>query len=111
MQVCAKRAYFRADVKRALLDVFSSHTLANGTQGVFHPDHFTFGQPVYLSTLFAAAHAVDGVESVKITAFRRQGSPDPKPLADGVLTFGRLEIARLDNSANFPDRGVRLHCT
>ena len=106
MQVCAKRAYFRADVKRALLDVFSSHTLANGTQGVFHPDHFTFGQPVYLSALFAAAHAVDGVESVKITAFRRQGSPDPKPLADGVLTFGRLEIARLDNSANFPDRGV-----
>jgi predicted phage baseplate assembly protein len=106
MQVCAKRAYFRADVRRALLDVFSNRTLANGAQGVFHPDHFRFGQPVYLSTLYAAAHAVEGVETVKVTRFRRQGTPDPKPLADGVLAFGRLEIARLDNSPNFPDRGV-----
>ncbi len=106
MQVCAKRSYFRADVKRALLEVFSSHTRDNGVKGVFHPDHFTFGQSVYLSTLFAAAHAVDGVETVAITVFRRQGTPDPRPLIDGVLTFGRLEIAQLENSASFPDRGV-----
>jgi len=56
--------------------------------------------------LYAAAYAVDGVDSVKITVFRRQGTPDPTPLATGVLTFGRLEIARLENSASFPDRGV-----
>jgi hypothetical protein len=106
MQACAKPEYFRAEVKRALLDVFSSRLLDNGTKGVFHPDNFTFGQPVYLSPLYAAAHAVAGVDTVKISVFRRQGTPDPKPLIDGVLPFGRLEIARLENSPNFPDRGV-----
>lgn len=106
MQVCAKRDYFRADVKRALLELFSSRVLADGRLGVFHPDNFTFGQTLYLSRLYAAAYAVDGVESVKITTFQRQRSPDPKPLADGKLEFGRLEIARLENSASVPDRGV-----
>ena len=43
---------------------------------------------------------------MKITVFRRQGTPDPKPLITGILPFGRLEIARLENSASFPDRGV-----
>jgi predicted phage baseplate assembly protein len=106
MQVCAKREYFRSDVKRALLDVMSSRVLADGTKGVFHADHFTFGQPVFLSRLFAAALAVDGVESVKVTKFRRVGTVDPKPLADGKLEFARLEIARLDNDPSRPERGV-----
>jgi len=106
MQVCARRDYFRADVKRALLDVFSSRTLADGTRGVFHPDHFTFGQPLYLSRLYAAAYAVDGVESAKISLFQRLGTPDAKSLADGRLDFARLEIARLDNDPSLPERGV-----
>ncbi|MEP6779517.1 MAG: putative baseplate assembly protein [Gemmatimonadaceae bacterium] len=106
MQICAKRDYFRSDVKRALLESFSDRILSNGTKGVFHADNFTFGQPIYLSVLYAAAYAVDGVDSVKITVFQRQGTPSLQGLIDGVLTFGRLEIAQLENSASFPDRGV-----
>ena len=106
MEVCAKREYFRSDVKRALHERFSSRVLADGTPGLFHPDRFTFGQPIFLSALYAAAQAVDGVETVRITRFGRQGQPDPKPLADGRLDFGRLEIAQLENSRDFPDRGV-----
>ena len=75
-------------------------------RGVFHPDNFTFGQTVYLSPLYAAAQAVPGVESVRITTFQRQGTPDPKPLADGKIELHRLEIARLDHDPNFPERGV-----
>lgn len=106
VEVCARRTYFRSEVKRALADVLGSRVLADGRKGVFHPDNFTFGQPVFLSRVYAAAYAVDGVESVKITKFQRQGSPDPGPLEKGKLDFGRLEIARLDNDANFPNRGV-----
>jgi hypothetical protein len=106
MQVCVKSGYFRSDVKQALLEVFSNRDMPDGRRGAFHPDNFTFGQPVYLSRLYAAAQAVDGVESVRITQFERQGTPDPKPLDDGKLTFARLEIARLDNDPNFPERGV-----
>ena len=106
MNVCAKAGYFRSDVKAALLRVFSSRTLPDGSRGVFHPDNFTFGQPLYLSVLYAAAMAVEGVESVQITVFQRKDFPSPKPLNDAVLTFDRLEIAQLDNDANFPERGV-----
>ena len=108
MTVCAKAYYFRSDVKAALLNVFSNRVLPDGTRGVFHPDNFSFGQTVYLSPLYAAALKVEGVAAVKITTFQRQASPDPNQLAlkAGKLTLGRLEIARLDNDPNFPERGV-----
>jgi hypothetical protein len=61
---------------------------------------------VYLSAIYAAAHAVPGVASVQIDKFQRQGGDDPTYLIDGALPLGRLEIARLDNDANFPEHGV-----
>ncbi len=106
MQVCVRPDYFRSDVRKALLQLFSSRTLPDGRRGLFHPDNFTFAQPVYLSALYAAAQGVPGVVSVTITRFQRQGVDDPKPLEDGVLGLARLEIARLDNDRNFPERGV-----
>jgi hypothetical protein len=106
MQVCVKPGYFRSDVKAALLQIFSNRILPDGRKGVFHPDNFTFGQPVYLSPLYAAAMAVSGVASVKITAFQRQGMPSTEALDKGFLSLGRLEIARLDNDPDFPERGI-----
>lgn len=106
MTVCVKPDYFRADVRAALMRVFSRGWLADGSRSLFHPDNFTFGQPVYLSTLYEAAQAVQGVASVVIDSFQRLRFPDPKPLDDGVLKLERLEIARLDNDPNFPERGV-----
>jgi len=106
MQVCAKREYFRADVKKALHDVFSKRVQPDGRTGVFHPDRFSFGQPVYLSRLYAAAYEVDGVESVVISKFRRLGSRDTRALDEGKLEFRTLEIAQLESDRNFPDRGV-----
>jgi hypothetical protein len=106
MHVCAKPDYFRSDVKAALLEIFSNRILPDGRRGVFHPDKFTFGQTVYLSPLIAAAQAMDGVGSVEATVFQRQGQDDVKPLQDGFLPMGRLEIARCDNDPNFAERGV-----
>lgn len=106
MSVCVRREYFRADVKRALLEIFSARRLPDGRTGIFHADTFSFGQPLYLSRLYATAYEVDGVESVEVTTFQRQGTPDPVPLAAGKLDFGRLEIARLENDPSLPERGV-----
>jgi predicted phage baseplate assembly protein len=107
MTVCIKPDYFRADVRAALMRVFSRGWLADGSPALFHPDNFSFGQPVYLSALYEAAQAIQGVASVVIDTFQRLRAPaDPKPLDDGVMTIGRLEIARLDNDPNFPERGV-----
>lgn len=104
--VCVRAGYFRSDVRRGLLDVLGNRQRADGTRGLFHPDNFSFGQTFFLSPLYAAARTVPGVASVQVTRLQRQGQADPKPLADGFIRLGRLEIARLDNDPNFPEHGV-----
>lgn len=104
--VCVKPDYFRAHVKAALLQVFGSGWLPDGRPALFHPDNFSFGQAVYLSDVYAAAQSVEGVALVTVKRFQRLREPSPKPLDDGFIAMGRLEIARLDNNPNFPERGV-----
>jgi predicted phage baseplate assembly protein len=106
MGVCVKPGYFFSDVARELLDVFSNRVLPDGRLGVFHPDNFSFGQPVFLSSLIATAQNVTGVESVSVKKFQRQGIDTNEAILAGSLKLGRLEIARLDNDRNFPERGV-----
>ncbi len=106
MRVCVEAGYFREDVKEALLDVFNNGRRADGRLGLFHPDQFTFGQPVYLSRIYEAAMNVDGVQDVYVTKFQRQGQDDSDARDEGRLLLGRLEIARLDNDPNFPDHGI-----
>jgi hypothetical protein len=106
LHICVDPDYFRADVEAALLAVLSSTVLPDGRKGLFYPDNFTFAQPVYLSQILAAAQAVPGVRFVDCTKFQRLGRDSTKGIDDGVLPMDRLEIARLDNDPNFPERGV-----
>ena len=94
-------------MRAALLEVLSNRTLADGRRGLFHPDNFTFGQSVYLSTVEAAAQNIEGVRYVAVKRFTRFGSTKPfEGLEGGRLSIERLEIARLDNNPNFPENGV-----
>jgi hypothetical protein len=106
MSICVRDGYFRSDVHIALSQVFSNTTLADGRRGFFHPDNFTFSQPVYLSQLVAAAQVVTGVHYVEIHKFQRLGIDSDQAIIDGMLPIGRLEIARLDNDPNFQERGI-----
>jgi hypothetical protein len=106
MTVCVKPNYFTSDVKAALLEAFSNRLLPDGRRGLFHPDNFTFGQPVFSSRLYAAAQAVAGVDSVEITKFQRQGAGDASAPIPDKLEMARLEVARLDSDPDFPERGV-----
>lgn len=73
--------------------------------GFFHPDHFDFGAPLYLSQLVAAAMAVDGVESVTPRKFQRFGRLADGELAAGVIRPGALEVLQLSDDASFPEQG------
>ena len=106
MTVCVEPQYFRGDIRAALLRVFSNGASPDGRRGFFHPDNFSFGVPVYLSALYAAAQRVEGVRFVTITKFQRLGIDSIVALDEGVLPINRLEIARLDNDPNFAERGV-----
>jgi hypothetical protein len=106
LHVCVLPGHFRSDVATAVRAVLSDTVLPDGRHGLFHPDSLTFGQPVYLSAVLAAVHSVPGVQSVEIRTFERQRQPESSGIDTGVLTMGRLEIARLDDDPNFPERGV-----
>jgi len=105
MAVCIKLGYLFSDVKKALLDVFSVRVLPDNTKGLFHPDNLSFNQPIYLSPLIAAAQDVAGVESVMVKKFQRQRVESDVALKSAKLDIARLEIARLNNDPNFPERG------
>lgn len=103
--VYVQSGYFKSDVKKALLETFSSREFSDGAQGFFHPDHFTFGQAVYLSRLYSTAMAIDGVASIVVKKFQRLGKNAAGEIAKGKLSVGRLEVIRLDNDPNFPENG------
>ncbi|MEB3294567.1 MAG: putative baseplate assembly protein [Synechococcales bacterium] len=97
--------YFASQVTQALQLAFSNQRLPNGILGFFHPDRFTFGQPVYLSQVIERAMQIAGVQSVSVTRFQRWGLPSQQELELGRISFRRLEIARLDNDATRPGSG------
>lgn len=104
LTVCISDGYFRSDVESVLLDAFSTRRRPDGSLGFFHPDKFTFGDPVFASAIYAVAQGVAGVNHVEITALRRQGSDD-KEVPD-VFTVEPLQIVRLENDPSFPDHGL-----
>jgi hypothetical protein len=106
LAVCAHPDRFNTDVERDVIDVLSSRVLRDGRRGLFHPDHFTFGTPVYLSRVYAAVLGVPGVDTVHATRFRRFGESDRGELGAGILRVHDLEIAQLANDPDVPERGL-----
>jgi predicted phage baseplate assembly protein len=105
IMVCLKDGYLGGEVKQSLLKVFSRQDFADGRQGFFHPDNFTFGQPVYLSQIYQVAMEVAGVASVEVLKFQRWGKTPMNEKEKGFLKPGALEVIRLDNDPNFPENG------
>ncbi|CAG0930506.1 hypothetical protein TFLX_01792 [Thermoflexales bacterium] len=105
LSVCVLPHFLRGHVKAALLDVFSNRNLSKGQRGFFHPDNLSFGVSLYVSQLVAVAQAVPGVESVRVTKLKRQFGDPQHELENGVLPLSPLEVARLDNDPNYPERG------
>jgi hypothetical protein len=106
--------YFANTVKQSLLEQFSNADLPGGQQGFFHPDRFTFGQPVYFSQMVQAAVQVPGVAGIYLPGeasstvkvkFQRWGAAERGELEQGRIPIGTLEIARLDNTASDPNNG------
>jgi hypothetical protein len=105
LTVCVAPGYFRSHVRKALDQRLGSRRLPDGSLGFFHPDNFTFGQPVFLSQLSKAALDVPGVQSLTVDALRRWGSASTTALQQGQLTPGPFQILRCDSDPNFPERG------
>ncbi|MFE0512687.1 putative baseplate assembly protein [Streptomyces sp. NPDC058964] len=110
LAVCAVPGHQHGQILAELYRVLGSGRLPGGRLGFFHPDALTFGEPVRLSRLVAAAAAVPGVESVQVTRLRRLFEEDRGEREDGVLRLGPLEIATCDNDPDRPENGrLEIH--
>ncbi|MEU1405965.1 putative baseplate assembly protein [Streptomyces sp. NPDC005728] len=105
LTVCARPGHQHGQIQADLYRVLGNGRLSGGGLGFFHPDALTFGEPVRLSRLVAAAAAVPGVESVEVTRLRRLFEQDRGEREDGVLRLGPLEIATCDNDPDRPEQG------
>jgi hypothetical protein len=111
IEFCVAPGFRSGDVQQNLLQALSNSTLANGSQGFFSPDLFSFGDSLYVSRLYAAIMAVPGVLSAHIATLARLHSPQPDVetaanLQQGFLSVGADQIIRLDNDPNFPQNGT-----
>lgn len=95
----------RDQVSDTLQEIFSSRQWADGQRGIFYVGNYRFGQPVYLSEIYAAASSVAGVASLQVLRFQRLGFPGTS-LQDGVLSMEWNEIARMENDAAHPEHGI-----
>ena len=113
--VCVAEGYLRADVERALHRTLSRHVLPDGRRGFFHPDNFSFGQPLFLSDLVAAVMAVPGVAWADVgdegdgggglLRFRRMGRPPAGEVERGRIDAAPREVLRADSDPDAPENG------
>jgi hypothetical protein len=108
IEVKVKDTYVRSQVKDSLLKVFSSRQWPDGQRGIFYPGHYTFGKTVYDSDLSKPAYEVAGVDTVTVTTFQRQGitGSSGRKAHDDALYMDWMEIARMENDPDFPERGM-----
>ncbi len=106
ISACAEPHRYAADVKAALVDRFTSGYRRNGLPGFFHPDNLSFGAPLYMSEILAAAMEVDGVASARITHLKRWGHPDSDLTTGAKLMPGQGEVLRIENNPSLPEHGV-----
>ncbi|HEY9102444.1 putative baseplate assembly protein [Chitinimonas sp.] len=106
LHACAMPHTPRGEVRAALLAAFSNRLLAGGKLGYFHPDRLSFGEPVTVSGIVAAAMAVAGVQDASVLVLQRQFEAPNHELEQGFLALRSGEIARLDNDPNYPEHGV-----
>lgn len=106
ISLCVARGHFRGDVIAAVARVLSNRTYPDGTHGFFDPLELGFGEPIYLSRLYRAIEAVEGLESATVVTFKRYWQVAGNELKLGVIAMGPFEIAMLDNDPSLPENGV-----
>jgi hypothetical protein len=97
---------------------FSDGWTADGRRGFFHPDLWTFGQPLHASRIIGRALAVPGVDRVLSLSMRRWNPGPggglttvvlaPEDLPDSVVErvdVGAFEIVRVENDPDRLERG------
>ncbi|MFD0346352.1 hypothetical protein ACFQ0M_10240 [Kitasatospora aburaviensis] len=110
LTVCVEPGFLAGAVGQDVAAALRPGVRADGSRGLFDPEHLSFGDPVLLSRLHLVLSAVPGVRSVTVDVLAPLDSATPDAdtalvKATGQLTVGRDRIARLDDDPARPERG------
>ncbi|PSN10931.1 hypothetical protein C7293_26250 [filamentous cyanobacterium CCT1] len=97
--LCIHPSYWPEDVRFVLEQEFSEGYTPDGRLGFFHPDRWTFGQPLYASQIAGRVQAVPGVEHVISISLRRWNEATP-----GTEVVTALRPNEIIQVRNDPDR-------
>lgn len=96
--LCAASNQWPEDLRFALDEEFSDGWTSDGRMGFFHPDLWTFGQPLYASQIIGRAMRIEGVEHVVSVNIKRWNDPTA-----GTDYYGNLRPSEIIQVLNDPD--------
>lgn len=96
MRVCAHPDYWIADLDAVLQQEFSDGYTPDGRPGFFHPDSWTFGQPLHASQLIGRALRVTGIGRVLSVSIRRWNSQHGVSLVEITLAPEDMPESRIE---------------
>jgi hypothetical protein len=109
--LCVESEFLNSDVEARVLSRLADAQQANGQQGFFYADCFTFGTPLYRSQLEVAIQGVAGVNGVLDIQYRQRGGSNTFAELPDVLSLGADQILRVENDPDYPERGTILVTT
>ena len=103
VSLCVNPEFWREDVRFVLEQEFSEGYTPDGRQGFFHPDRWTFGQPLRASEIAGRIHEVTGIEHVISITLKRWN--DPAPVSSDIVEVRFNEIIRVRNDPDSMEDG------
>ena len=101
--LCVDREFWREDVRFVLEQEFSEGYTPDGRLAFFHPDRWTFGQPLRASEIAGRLHQVPGIEHIISLALKRWN--DPASASSEIVEVRFNEILRVRNDPDSMEDG------
>lgn len=102
--LCIHPDYWPEDVRFVLEQEFSDGYTPDGRLGFFHPDLWTFGQPLYASQIAGRAQAVAGVEHIISISLKRWNEATPG--TEAITALRPNEIIQVRNDPDQLEAGA-----
>ena len=101
--LCIHADYWPQDVRDFLEMEFSDGYTPDGRLAFFHPDRWTFGQPLRASEILGRVQAIEGVDHVVSLAMKRRNTASGGPL--DVIEVRANEIIQVRNDPDQRELG------
>jgi hypothetical protein len=101
--LCVAPDYWPQDLRFIIEQEFSTGFTPDGRMAFFHPDAWTFGQPLYVSQIFGRLEAIPGVEDILRISLKRWN--DPSPGSAELIPVRSNEIILVKNDPDHMEEG------